>query len=287
MTRYTNPFVGNTGYGRGLAENTINLSQAGTVQFAPDLANIAANTPYVRRNVVAFLIEAPRFFQFTSNPDLAVRSLKALIENHTRTIDGLNQQLTVDTAEAPYGGSGERIQVATNVTRATSAPSHGMWELQGRAVSRFIKWWITYGIGDENTKVPLVVADGQVSAEDYDATFYGATILYVEPDPTFTDVVSAWLCTNMFPLGTPPWEGSKDASQLGQNLDLNIEFTAASDVSIGTIMFARKLIQSLNLAGMNPNENPLWLENVSADVQKATNGIADQLAQGASQRISY
>lgn len=287
MSRYNNPFIGDTGYGKGQSPNTINLSQAGTVQFAPDLANIASNTPYVRRNVVPFLIEAPRFFQFTSNPELAVRCLKALIENHTRTIDGLNQQITVETDDALYGGSGERIQVATNVTRATSSPSHGMWELQGRAITRFVKWWITYGIGDENTKVPLVVADGQVEAADYDQTFYGATILYVEPDPTFTDVVSAWLCTNMFPTATPTWEGSKDASILGQKLDITLEFTAATDVSMGTLLFARSLLQSLNVGGLNPNENPLWLENVSADVQKATNGIANQLEQGAAQRIAF
>lgn len=287
MTRYSNPFIGNTSFGKGAPANTINLAQAGTLQMAPDLANIASNTPFVQRNTLAFLIEAPRFFQFTTNPEQAVRSLKAMLETHTRTIDGLNQQITVETADAAYGGSGERIQVPTNVTRATSSPNHGMWELQGRAIQRFIKWWIVYGIGDENTKVPLVVADGQVSAEDYDATFYGATTLYVEPDPTMTDVVSAYLCTNMYPLSTGPWESSKDVSQMGRNLDLSIEFTAATDVSIGTLLFARKMIQSLSIAGLNPNENPLWLENVSADVQSATNGLADQLERGASARVSY
>ena len=287
MARYTNPFIGNRAYGAGQAANTIDMSQSGTKQFAPNLANLAANTPYVRRNVVPFLIEAPRFFQFAPDPALMVRCLKAFIENHTRTIDGLNQQLTVDTAESPVGGSGERIQTPPNVTRAVSNPTHGTWELQGRAITKFMRWWITYGIGDENTKVPLVVSNGQVTAEDYDATFYGATVLYVEPDPTFTDVVSAWLCTNMYPTATPAWEGSKDASQLGQNLDINIEFTATSDVSLGTQLFAKQILQNLNLAGMNPNENPLWLENIGADVEAADNGTASQLEQGASNRISY
>lgn len=287
MSRYTNPFIGNKVYGRGQASNTIDISQAGTMQFAPNLANLAANTPYVRRNVIPFLIEAPRFFQYAPDPELMVRCLKAMIENHTRTIDGLNQQLTVDTGEAPFGGSGERIQVATNVTRAVSNPTHGMWELQGRAISKFIKWWIQYGIGDENTKVPLVVSDGLVKAENYNQTFYGATVLYIEPDPTFTDVVSAWLCTNMFPTATPPWEGTKDASQLGQQLEISLEFTAMTDVSIGTQLFAREILQSLNVAGLNPNENPLWLEGISADVKKANNGIEAQLSEGADKRISF
>jgi hypothetical protein len=287
MTRYANPFLGNRAFGRGQAENMINPAQAGTRQFAPDLANIASNTPYVRRNVIPFLIEAPRFFQYMPNADVLVRCLKAMIEVHTRSIDGLNKQLTVTSAESPWGGSGERIQTPTNVERAVSTPTHGMWELQGRAISKFVRFWIQFGIGDENTKVPLVVANGNITASQYDQTFFGATVLYVEPDPTMTDVVDAWLVTNMYPTQTAPWEGSKDASQLGQTLDISQEFTGIADVSMGTHLFAKQKLQELNLLGLNPNERPLWLERVSADVQAATNGIDQQLQEGASSRISF
>lgn len=285
--RYYDPTVGNTGYGRGAAENTLDIGQAGTQQFAPNIAKLASNTPYVKRNVVPFLLEAPRFFQYTSNPELMIRALKAIIETHSRTIDGLNQQLTVESAELAFGGSGERIQTPTNVTREVSTPSHGMWELQGRAISKFVRWWIVNGIGDENTKVPLVVSNGQVDIDKYDQSFFGATVLYIEPDPTFQDVVSAWLCTNMYPTGTPPWEGSKDAAQLGQQLDISLEFTAITDVSMGTQLFARDFLQRLNLAGMNPHENPAWLDSISSDVSAANNGLKTQLEEGANQRISY
>lgn len=284
MDRYSSAFIGQVGYGRAQSPGTINLAQAGTHTMAPDLANIASNTPLVQRNLIPFLIEAPRFFEFLPNRDLAVRCLKAFIEKHTRTINGLNQQISVDTADNQYGGSGESIKVATNVTRATSSPTFGGWELQGRAVTRFIKWWIQYGIGDENTKIPLVVSDGQVAAADYDASFYGATILFVEPDASVTEPISAWLGTNMFPLATPAWEGRKDASQLGQNLEFDIEFSMVSDVSIGTTMFAREMLKSLNLRGMNPNDRRLWFTGVSADVAAADNGLKKQLMEGAAAR---
>lgn len=287
MTRYANPFLGDRAFGRGLASNTVNPAQAGTRQFAPDLANLASNSPYVRRNVIPFLIEAPRFFQYMPDPAVLVRSLKAIVEVHSRTIDGLNKQLTVTSAESPWGGAGERIHTPTNVERAPSNVTHGMWELQGRAVSNFTRFWIQYGIGEEDTKVPLVVANGNVNADHYDQTFMGMSVLYVEPDPTMTEVVDAWLVTNMFPTGTPPWEGSKDASQLGQNLDLTLEFTGIADVSMGTKLFARQKLQELNLLGLNPHERPLWLERVSPDVEAATNGIEAQLQEGASSRISY
>ncbi|AEH03438.1 virion structural protein [Pseudomonas phage PhiPA3] len=287
MRRYSDPIAPQSGYGAGGSRNTINMAQAGTDVMRPDLANLASNTPYVGRNVIPFLLEAPRFFQYAKNSRQLVRSLKALIENHVRTIDGLQQTITVDTAEAPWGGSGEAIQAATNVTRARSTPSLGCWELQGRAIQRFLKWWITYGIGDENTKYPRIIAEGNVPPEKYDATFYGATVLFVEPDPTFQDVVSAYLCTNMFPLSTGPWESRKDAAQIGQNLDLSIEFSAMTDVSEGVIMYARQLFRTLNIKGMNPNDQRSWIESISADVRAANLGLADQLNNSASNRVTY
>lgn len=287
MRRYSDPMAPQSGYGAGGAANTINMSQAGTEVMRPDLANLASNTPYVGRNLVPFLLEAPRFFQYAKNSRQLVRSLKALVENHVRTIDGLQQTITVDTSEAPWGGSGEVIEVATNVTRARSTPSMGCWELQGRAIQRFLKWWITYGIADENTKVPRIVADGTVPPEKYDATFYGATILFVEPDPTFQDVVSAYLCTNMFPKTTGPWESRKDAAQIGQNLDLSIEFSAMTDVSEGVMMYAKQLFRTLNIRGMNPNEQKSWIESISADVRAADIGLQDQLTRSASNRVTY
>lgn len=288
--RYQDPRFGRQVYNRAGSSNMVDMAKAGSRVFAPDLANLASNSPYVRRNVIAFLIEAPRFFQYHPQADRLVAGLKAFIETHTRTIDGLNQQIQVDSGESPFGGSGERIQVPTNVTRAVSNPTHGAWELQGRAITKFIKWWITYGIGDENTKVPLITTLPTFDEEAgriYDITFHGATILYVEPDPTMTQVVSAWLCTNMYPTTTPPWEGSKDVGQLGQQVEVNVEFTATTDTSEGTEEFARQMLQRINLAGMNPNDNPVWWENIHADVTKAQNGVVDQIQRSASQRMSF
>lgn len=286
--RWNDHLVGQNSYNRTGASNAVDPAKAGTRVFAPDLANVASNSPYVRRNVIPFLIEAPRFFDYHPQADRLVAGLKAFIEVHTRSIDGLNQQLTVDSGEAPYGGSGERIQTPTNVTRATSNPTHGCWELQGRSITKMIKWWIKWGIGDENTKVPLITtlpSFTEAQVREYNQTFFGATVLYVEPDPTMREVVSAWLCTNMYPTGTPAFEGSKDASQLGQTLDLNVEFTAFTDVSEGTELFARRMLQRINMAGMNPNDKEVWWENVSADVARQANGLVEQVQRSASNRI--
>lgn len=283
--RFNNPYAPRSGYGANASENMMNLAQAGTFVTAPDLANLAANTPYVSRNLIAILLEAPRFFRYASNQNQLIASLKALIEKHCRTIDGLNRTVTAEFADAPVGGSGEVISAVSNVTRATSRPSLGAWELQGRTIQHFLEWWILYGLGDPNTKVPLIVSDGLVRPEHYNQTFAGCTVLFIEPDPTMQDVVSAYLCTNMQPTTTGDWSNRKDVAQIGQNLDLTIEFTALTDSSTGVKLYAREVLQSMDLSGLNPNDIQMWEEKISADVLGQRNGLVDQLAEGASKRI--
>lgn len=285
IKKFNSPYAPPGSFGQANAVNMMNPAQAGTFQLAPALGNLGANSPLVSRNLIPFLLEAPRFFRYTPNAAYLTRCLKNLVETHARTIQGLTQQVTVEYADSPWGGSGERIQTATNVTRSPSNPTFGMWELQGHAIRKFIKWWITYGIADENTKYPRIVSDGNIRAEYYDQTFAGMSMLFVEPDPTMTDVNQAYLCTNMQPMGTGPWDASKDASQIGQNVDMSIEFTALTDISDGVVLYARELLAALNRGGMNPNETRTYIAKLSADVKAADTGLAKQLEQGAANRI--
>lgn len=285
--RHADIFEGNRSYNYAGPSNAIALDQAGVKQFAPDIGNLAGQTLHVRSNTLAFLIEAPRFFQFMPDADRWVRSLKAIIEKLSHTITGLNRTLHVQSEEGAIGGSGEVFQVPTNVTRDRSNPTHVMRELMGRPCTNFIGSWINWGIGDENTKVPLVVSLGNVTATDYDATFYAATVLYIEPDPTMTEVVSAVLCVNMYPTDQPNYEMGKDASQMGVYEDASITFTALSDISLGTKLLARQLLRELNLGGLNPNQTGILFDGVTADVKAASNGLKEQLEQGAADRVTY
>ncbi|MCY1444280.1 hypothetical protein D9M71_607400 [compost metagenome] len=124
-----------------------------------------------------------------------------------------------------------------------------------------------------------------VRPEHYNQTFAGCTVMFIEPDPTMQDVVSAYLCTNMQPTTTGDWSNRKDVSQIGQNLELTIEFTALTDTSAGVKMYAREILQSMDLSGLNPNDMQMWQEKISADVVNQRNGITDQLSEGANNRL--
>ena len=285
--RYTDVMIGQRAYGDGASSGTIDLAQAGTRQFAHDIANLSANTPYVRRNVIAVLLDAPEFFKYMADTDLLVRGLKRLIETHARTITGLNQTIHTEYAEAPSGGSGEVIETITNVTRERSNPTITCYELAGRTVTRFLNMWIRYGLGDENSKVPLVVTEANLKASQWTQNFASATVLFFEPDPTFSDINAAWLCTNMQPKDGVNWEGGKDAGVMGVYEELSIPFTATTEVSVSVDNLAREIMGNMNKAGLNPARTQSVLGAYSADVAKATNGLKEQLDDGANNRVEY
>lgn len=285
--RYSDVMIGQRAYGEGASSGTINLGLAGTRQFAVDIPNLAGNTPYVRRNVIAVLLDAPEFFRYMADTDLLVENLKRLIEVHARTITGLNQTLHVEYAEAPASGSGEVIETVTNVTRERSTPTLTCYELAGRSITRFINLWIRYGLADPNSKVPLVVTEANLNASQWDQNFASATVLFFEPDPTWSDINAAWLCANMQPKEGVTWEGGRDTGVMGQYEEVSIPFTAVTEVSIAVDNLARQVMGSMSKKGLDPEHTDSILGSYSADVAKATNGLKDQLDDAANNRIEY
>src|SRR5690606_36297030 len=90
------------------------------------------------------------------------------------------------------------------------------------------------------------------------------TVLFFEPDPTHTRVVNAWLTTNMQPKSDGPNEGRKDLTAPGDLLTLSIEFTGVTQSNYGVRLFAQRLLDEMNMTGMNPNTIPAFSQQISA-----------------------
>jgi hypothetical protein len=235
--------------------------------YAPDLTEWVSNQAYVRRHVFALLLEAPAFFQLMPNPDKWVGILRALVERHPRTIEGLNRGLTVSTDETPVGGGGEMQEEVTDVKRARSQPVFGYHEKYGNPIQTFFHDWITYGLMDPDSKVAAIgnMAPGQYPA-DMLADMYTATMIFIEPDPTHRKVVKAWLSTNMFPKMTGDMLGSRDISNALQLTDLSIEFAAISQTGLGVDVFAQSLLDQINITNANPYMQQAFMQGYSPDV---------------------
>lgn len=266
MSRATQVLLGGQAFSLGRTQPMVDVTKGGQLGFAPEPGQFISNANYVRRNLFCLLLEAPAFFKLMPNPDKWVATLKALVELHPRSIEGLNAGLTVETVNTPAGGGGEVQEEFTDVTQARSQPVFVFDEKYGRPIQSFLYDWITYGMMDPNTKFANVGTLGANSPSDMLPDQYTATMIFIEPDPTHRKVVKSWLSTNMFPKLTGDISGKRDITAQLEMLSLNIEFTALSQFNLGSNVLAQELLNNINIANANPYLRPAFASGVSADV---------------------
>lgn len=255
----------------------LDIRYGGQMGYAPNLSEFVSHQSYIRRNLVCLLIEAPTGFQYLPEPTWWVSALKSMVEVHAKSIDGFAAGLTVTTFDNAVSGGGELQQDPTNVTRERSNPSFTFVEKYGRPIQSFIHEWITNLIMDPDSKVPNVSTLPGVKPEDLLADVYGATMLFFEPDPTFTTISKAWLTTNMYPLLTGEITGKRDLTAPGEELTLSINFSGLSQSTLGVRAFAQTLLDSINITNANPHLRPAFVQKINDDVAAATqNGYKAQ-----------
>jgi len=154
MARLSDTILDARGYSMGRNAPMVSLSNGGQFGFQTDVPSFISNTAYVRRNLIAKLIEAPRGFEDLPEPNLWFAALKTLVEVEPRSIEGLQMGLSVDVAANAFGGAGEEQEDPTNVTRQRSNPSFTYLERYGRPINHFINQWITELIMDPISKYP-------------------------------------------------------------------------------------------------------------------------------------
>lgn len=270
--------LGGRSYAEGRDNAIVDLKYGGQMGFQPDYSSFLSNAAYVKRNLIPFLVQAPRGFMALDPTGKMVETLKALIELHPKSIEGLNSTLRVEWSETPFGGAGEMQQDVTNVTRERSSPAFTWTEKYGKPINRFMDFWITGLLMDPNTKYPGVVMNN-VSQKPTDLLpdYISATVLFVEPDPTHTKVVEAWLCTNMMPDTGGDNTGRRDLTASGETADYSITFSAITQVGHGVRNFGQQLLDKLRMTNVNPNYRPAFMDQISADVEK-WNGYSEAIA---------
>lgn len=258
-------------YNRGHQAPMVDLQYGGQMGYSNDLTEWVSNQQYIRRNLICLLVEAPRGFQMLPNPDYWVATLRALVELHAISIDGMNATLTVDTAETPVGGAGQQQADFTDVKETVSTPTFQWNEKYGMPIANFLRGWITNLLMDPNSKYAGIATLGQ-RPSDMLADMYSATMLFVEPDPTHTKVVKSWLTTNMYPKTTGEIIGKRDITSASEPSNYNVEFTGISQFGLGVDAFAQRLLDGINITGANPHMRPAFVQQIQADILATRKG---------------
>ena len=254
---------------KGRKAPMMDLTYGGMMGLTPELAEWVSNQAYVRKNVICILIEAPTGFSQLPNPNVWVQTLRSLVELHALSIEGLNAGLEVEFASNPVGGSGQVQEDFTDVKETLSNVTFRWGEKYGMPVANFFRGWITNLMMDPNSKIAnmFTLANTAGTPRDQLSDVTSATMLFIEPDPTFNAVVKSWLVTNMMPKSTGEITGRRDLTQAAEPVTYDIAFTGITQFGNGVDLFAQKILDTISITAANPLNRPAF-------VQAYTNGNA-------------
>ena len=286
MSRINDVFLPQgSAFSRGTQAPVVDPSNGGQMGYAPDYTTWVSNQAYVRRNLICLLVEPPSAFLNLPQSDKWIGTLRSLVEQQALSITGLSQELNIETVDSnPVGGGGQVQEEFTNVTMNRSTPTFRWNERYGMPLYRFFNGWVRYCMMDPETKVASINTLAGNAVPDMLADRYTMTCAFIEPDPTHTKVVRAWLCANMFPKGNigGNLNGQRELTAAGEIGSLDIEFSAITQYGEGVNAMAQRLLNAINITNANPYTRQAFVQNISADVLATANGYAksvDQLAQ--------
>ena len=273
MSRVTNAILqGNKAFAQGHQNPMVDLQYGGQMGYSPDLTEWVSNQAYTRRNLIPLLVEAPKGFQYLPNPEYWVATLRALVELHPLTVEGLNATLTVETVETAVGGAGQVHHDFVDVKETPSTPTFTWNEKYGMPVANFLRGWITHLMMDPATKFANIATFNGNRPSDMLADMYAMTCAFIEPDPTHTKVVKSWLVTNMWPKGTGEITGRRDLTAQGESVTYDVPFTGIAQYGLGVDAFAQKLLDGINITGANPYNRNAFVDKISEEVLATRKG---------------
>lgn len=245
---------------------SLNLRYGGQHGHMPRVGSIGAdgksyqewisNQAYVQRNVIPVLLTYPLFFDYMPpNRSTWIGMLKAIMEQHPLTIEGLNASISIETDEHSVGAAGEMQQEYTKVNRTRSEPSFTWQEKAGESITRFWEWYVTYGISDPDTGMANV--RNYITQDDYSGIytpdFYTFSMMFIEPDSLGKYVNRAWLLNNMGPTGTLEVNGKRDIKANGELKSISMTFSALSaPPSVAVNNMAERLLAAMNVINKIP-----------------------------------
>ena len=185
--------------------------------------------------------------------DSLAAQLKALIELHPLSIGGLNQTITNNFDEKNLGNSGEVMQSHVRTVRERSNPTFTFAELDGKPITRLMRYWTHMLLQDEESSVPGIVGEDLYQAAGsplLTPDMKSMTVMFIEPTHNRASVNAVYLCSNMMPI-TITDEITSTKGEDSESPTVEIAFTAITQVT-GMETLAVAYIESLDKNGYSP-----------------------------------
>lgn len=232
--------------------------------YSPDLTTWVSNHPYTRRNLICFLLEAPRALQKLPDGDKWIASFREFMERMPHTITGLQQSYDISTDSVRVGKSGEEQEFFTNVQVSKPEIQITMHERYGLAIYNFLTKFVRLFMMDPHTGFATANTIQGMQLEDMLPDQYTMTCLFIEPDPLHNGVTQAWVVCNMHIKGQIENTASRDLSAAYDKRDLTLSFTGLAQYGAGVNAFAQKIMDRIDLTGADPFYRESFIQEIDA-----------------------
>lgn len=247
MADFNNALIYNSGRLATLQNDTVaNLIQGAQLGIGAHLPMIDAATPAVFMPIVPIVTHSPTMFQGIDYYDA---TLKALVERHAKSIEGIDFGYQLESASTPAGHDGQELHMPTNSKRTAVSPSFVWHEVTGNLVWNFIANWIRM------IKNPDTQASG-LAALTSDTTkippqlfsYFSMDVLFIQYDQTMQpgNIIDAFFITNMWPQETGNAGWKKQVGQ-SESPERTIPFHGVVQHNKNTKIIGRQVAQMLSL----------------------------------------
>lgn len=232
----------------------VDLRQGGQQGLKRDADFWFHNSLYVKQPIITVMMAAPKGFRWLPDGDKIAAMLKSMVELHAISVTGLNQSYTNEYDEKVVGASNEVMQTHLRTGRERSTPTFSIPELDGKPVTRLLKYWNDYLLSDPESGVPAIAGvqayidagSPHLTPEDK-----AMTCMFIEPTHNRKNVNSVYMCANMMPDNIPD-EISSEKGAAGESPLMEIPFTSLTTVrNLDDI--AQAYLNSLNKGAYLPD----------------------------------
>jgi hypothetical protein len=228
---------------------------------------------HMNQDVIPFVIRTPKLFDILTDEALGARLRDYWINLMTvapKKIDGLNRTLSFTHSEVNIDGS-QILQQVTGSKRERSAPVNYYVERKGKTIERLFTFLMGYGSVDSATGMNIIATldlkPGYVEKGKLPSNiFFTGTMLYVQPDAWMKNVIEAYVCGNMSPMG--PFESTASREERGterQISELSVPFTSIDMNNEACRIIGQYALDNLTNISKDPDLMPAFINNNDID----------------------
>lgn len=253
-------------------QGSLDLAVPGAFGVNSDIANLASNTPYMRRPSEVRLTRPPSAFEFHPQGAQLTAWLKQMVETRCNNWSGINPNQDLEQVTVPYGRDRQQLNIPSVVTNQQMSPSSAFNPVYNAADIKLWRYLVRILYGDAKMGTPAWAEYSQIPT-DWGIDRFTFDLIAWEPNQTGTAPVTAVAIGAMSMSNVPEFILERNSQQANTNEEYTITWNCVWEQSDRIDETALAIIQSENISSINSKYKPSPVATIDPTVA-AANGMS-------------